>query len=173
MCNGSGRVKKNKTLNVKIPAGVDEGDRIRLAGEGEPGVNGGPAGDLYVVTHIREHSVFQRNGQDLHCEMPISFATAALGGEIEIPTLDSVARLKIPPETQSGQAFRLRGKGIKSVRGASYGDLLCHVVVETPVKLTERQKDLLRQFDAEGADNSDTHNPRAKSFMDKLKDFFN
>ena len=173
VCNGSGRVKKNKTLNVKIPAGVDEGDRIRLAGEGEPGVNGGPAGDLYVVTHIREHSVFQRNGQDLHCEMPISFCTAALGGEIEIPTLDGVARLKIPAETQSGQVFRLRGKGIKSVRGASFGDLLCHVVLETPVKLTERQKELLRQFEAEGADSNDAQNPRAKSFMDKLKDFFN
>ena len=158
---------------MRIPAGVDNGTQIRLAGEGEPGVNGGPAGDLYVVTHIREHSVFQRNGQDLHCEMPISFCTAALGGEIEIPTLDGVARLKIPAETQSGQVFRLRGKGIKSVRGASFGDLLCHVVLETPVKLTERQKELLRQFEAEGADSNDAQNPRAKSFMDKLKDFFN
>ncbi len=173
VCNGSGRVKKSKTLNVKVPVGVDNGDRIRLSGEGEPGVNGGPHGDLYVVTHIKEHSVFQRDGQNLHCEMPISFATAALGGEIEIPTLEGVAKLKIPAETQSGQVFRLRGKGIRPLRGTTQGDLMCHVVVETPIKLTERQKQLLRDFDEEGAGNHATHNPRAKSLMDKLKDFFN
>ena len=173
VCNGSGRVKKSKTLNVKVPVGVDNGDRIRLSGEGEPGVNGGPHGDLYVVTHIKEHSVFQRDGQNLHCEMPISFATAALGGEIEIPTLEGVAKLKIPAETQSGQVFRLRGKGIRPLRGTTQGDLMCHVVVETPIKLTERQKQLLRDFDDEGAGNHATHNPRAKSLMDKLKDFFN
>ena len=173
VCNGSGRVKKSKTLNVKVPVGVDNGDRIRLSGEGEPGVNGGPHGDLYVVTHIKEHSVFQRDGQNLHCEMPISFATAALGGEIEIPTLEGVAKLKIPAETQSGQVFRLRSKGIRPLRGTTQGDLMCHVVVETPIKLTERQKQLLRDFDEEGAGNHATHNPRAKSFMDKLKDFFN
>ena len=173
VCNGSGRVKKSKTLNVKVPVGVDNGDRIRLSGEGEPGVNGGPHGDLYVVTHIKEHSVFQRDGQNLHCEMPISFATAALGGEIEIPTLEGVAKLKIPAETQSGQVFRLRSKGIRPLRGTTQGDLMCHVVVETPIKLTERQKQLLRDFDEEGAGNHATHNPRAKSLMDKLKDFFN
>lgn len=171
-CHGAGRVKKQKTLNVKIPAGVDDGDRIRLAGEGEPGTNGGPHGDLYVVTQIRQHAVFQRDGTDLHCEMPISFTSAALGGEIEIPTLDGAAKIRIPPETQSGQVFRLRGKGIKALRGSQHGDLMCHVLIETPVKLTERQKELLREFESISLDAPGTHNPKAKSFMDKLKDFF-
>ncbi|MDN0081493.1 molecular chaperone DnaJ [Crenobacter sp. SG2305] len=171
-CHGAGQLKTHKTLNVKIPAGVDEGDRIRLAGEGEPGTNGGPSGDLYVVTHIKQHAVFQRDGMDLHCEMPITFATAALGGEIEIPTLDGMAKMKIPAETQSGKVFRLRGKGVKAVRGNDYGDLMCHVVVETPVKLTERQKELLREFEQIGEGDKATHNPRAKSFMDKLREFF-
>ena len=171
-CHGAGQKKTNKTLNVKIPAGVDEGDRIRLSGEGEPGQNGGPSGDLYVVTHIKQHAVFQRDGMDLHCEMPISFATAALGGEIEIPTLDGMAKVKIAAETQSGRVYRLRGKGVKAVRGTDYGDLHCHVVVETPVKLTERQKELLREFDAISQGDAATHNPRSKSFMDKLRDFF-
>ncbi len=135
-CHGAGRVKQHKTLSVKIPAGVDEGDRIRLSGEGEAGVNGGPSGDLYVVIHIKPHSVFQRDHNDLHCEMPISFTAAALGGEIEIPTLDGYAKIKIPAETQSGKVFRLRGKGIRGVRSSTQGDLLCHVVVETPVNLT-------------------------------------
>jgi molecular chaperone DnaJ len=171
-CHGGGRVKSHKTLSVKIPAGVDEGDRIRLSGEGEHGVNGGPAGDLYVVIHIKDHAVFKRDHDDLHCEMPISFATAALGGEIEIPTLDGSARIKIPPETQSGQVFRLRGKGIKGVRSHSTGDLMCHVMVETPVRLTERQKDLLREFETISAGSPERHNPRAQSWMDKVKDFF-
>jgi len=171
-CHGAGQIKTTKTLNVKIPAGVDEGDRIRLSGEGEPGENGGPSGDLYVVTHIKAHTVFQREGMDLHCEMPISFATAALGGEIEIPTLDGMAKVKISGETQSGRVYRLRGKGIKAVRGSNFGDLMCHVVVETPVNLTERQKELLREFEAVSQDDAAVHNPRAKSFMDKLKDFF-
>jgi molecular chaperone DnaJ len=171
-CHGAGHVKTNKTLNVKIPAGVDEGDRIRLAGEGEPGENGGPSGDLYVVTHIKAHAVFQRDGVDLHCEMPISFTTAALGGEIEIPTLDGMAKVKISAETQSGKVYRLRGKGIKAVRGNTYGDLMCHVVLETPVHLTERQKELLREFEDISQTDSATHNPRAQSFMDKLKNFF-
>ena len=171
-CHGAGQKKTNKTLNVKIPAGVDEGDRIRLSGEGEPGQNGGPSGDLYVVTHIKQHAVFQRDGMDLHCEMPISFATAALGGEVEIPTLDGMAKVKIAAETQSGRVYRLRGKGVKAVRGTDYGDLHCHVVVETPVKLTERQKELLREFDAISQGDVATHNPRSKSFMDKLRDFF-
>src|SRR3954466_551946 len=147
-CNGSGRIKQHKTLSVKIPSGVDEGDRIRLSGEGEAGVNGGPSGDLYVVIHIKPHQVFTRDHNDLHCEMPISFTTAALGGDIEVPTLDGYAKIHVPAETQSGKVFRLRGKGIKGVRSRDPGDLLCHVMVETPVNLTERQRELLREFDA-------------------------
>ena len=168
-CHGQGRVKKHKTLSVKIPAGVDEGDRIRLAGEGEAGVNGGPPGDLYVQIHLKAHAIFQREGDDLHCEMPVSFATAALGGEIEIPTLDGQARIRIPHETQSGKVFRLRGKGIKGVRSREPGDMLCHVVVETPVNLSDRQKELLREFDSL---NQGRNNPKSKSFMDKVKEFF-
>jgi molecular chaperone DnaJ len=172
VCSGTGRIKKHKTLSVKIPPGVDDGDRIRLASEGEAGVNGGPAGDLYVVVQLKEHSVFQRNGADLHCEMPISFSIAALGGEISIPTLDGEAKIKIPAETQSGQTFRLRGKGIKPVRQTSAGDLMCHVVVETPVRLTDRQKELLRELEEINKKDGDKHNPRAKGFMDKVKEFF-
>jgi len=171
-CHGAGRIKKQKTLSVKIPAGVDEGDRIRLSGEGESGVNGGPSGDLYVQMQVKPHPVFQREGDDLHCEMPVSFATAALGGEIDIPTLDSHAKIRIPAETQSGKVFRLRGKGIKGVRSQSHGDLMCHVVVETPIHLTERQKELLREFEAISQKDSDRHNPRAKGWMDKVKEFF-
>ena len=171
-CSGTGRVKQHKTLAVKIPAGVDEGDRIRLSGEGEHGVNGGPAGDLYVQIHLKAHPVFQRDHNDLHCEMPISFTTAALGGEIEIPTLDGAASIKIPAETQTGRVFRLRGKGIKGVRSNVHGDLLCHVVVETPVNLTERQKELLHELAASSEASDTTHNPRAKSWMDKVKEFF-
>ena len=171
-CHGAGRIKQHKTLAVKIPAGVDEGDRIRLSGEGEHGINGGPSGDLYVQIHLKPHSVFQREGNDLHCEMPISFTTAALGGEIEIPTLDTVAKIKIPPETQSGKIFRLRGKGIKGVRSHTHGDLLCHVVVETPVNLTERQKELLRELEECSQADDGKHNPRAKSWMDRVREFF-
>ena len=171
-CQGSGRVKQHKTLSVKIPAGIDEGDRIRLSGEGEHGVNGGPAGDLYVQIHLKAHSVFQRDHDDLHCEMPVSFATAALGGEIEIPTLDGVARLKVPAETQTGKVFRLRGKGIKGVRSISQGDLLCHVVVETPASLTDRQKELLEEFEQISQGNAGRHSPRAQGWMDKVKEFF-
>jgi molecular chaperone DnaJ len=171
-CSGSGRVKLQKTLSVKIPAGVDEGDRIRLGGEGEPGVNGGPPGDLYVQVHIKPHPVFTRDHDDLHCEMPISFTTAALGGEIEIPTLDGTARIRVPSETQTGKVFRLRGKGIKGVRSQAPGDLFCHVVVETPVALTERQRQLLREFDKLSQEDSARHNPRAKSWFEKVKEFF-
>ena len=171
-CGGSGRTKVQKTLAVRIPAGVDEGDRVRLSGEGEPGVNGGPPGDLYVQVHIKQHAVFQRDHDDLHCEMPISFATAALGGEIAIPTLDSSAKIRIPVETQSGKTFRLRGKGIKGVRSHQPGDLFCHVVVETPVSLTPRQRELLREFEAISQEDSARHNPRAKSWLDKVKEFF-
>ena len=171
-CNGNGRIKKQKTLAVKIPAGVDEGDRIRLSGEGEAGVNGGPSGDLYVVIQIKPHSVFTRDHNDLHCEMPVSFTTAALGGEIEIPTLDGYAKIRIPAETQSGKIFRLRGKGIKGVRSSAHGDLMCHVVVETPVNLTARQKELLQEFESISNKDSARHNPRAQSWMDRVKAFF-
>jgi molecular chaperone DnaJ len=171
-CSGSGRVRQHKTLAVKIPAGVDEGDRIRLSGEGEAGVNNGPSGDLYVVIHLAQHSVFQRDHNDLHCEMPISFTTAALGGEIEIPTLDGHAKIRIPAETQSGKVFRLRAKGIKGVRSTTPGDLLCHVVVETPVKLTARQRELLQELEESMSQEDARHSPRAKSWMDKVRNFF-
>ncbi|HEY8084072.1 MAG TPA: molecular chaperone DnaJ [Methylophilaceae bacterium] len=171
-CHGDGRVKEQKTLAVKIPAGVDEGDRIRLSGEGEAGVNGGPPGDLYVVVHLKKHSIFERSGGDLHCEMPISFTTAALGGEIELPTLDGHAKMKIPAETQTGAAFRLRGKGIKALRSNEHGDLICHVVVETPVKLTGKQKELLQELESINLQDSSKHSPRAKSWMQKVTEFF-
>lgn len=171
-CHGAGRSKINKTLSVKIPAGVDEGDRIRLSGEGEAGVNGGPTGDLYVVIHLKQHEIFQRDGGNLHCEMPISFSTAALGGEIEVPTLDGSAKMKIPAETQTGGVFRLRGKGIKPLRQSDHGDLMVHVVVETPVKLTEHQKKLLREFEESTLKDAGKHSPKNKSWVDKAKDFF-
>jgi len=171
-CSGAGRVKKHKTLSVKIPAGVDQDDRIRLTGEGEAGVNGGPSGDLYVVVNLKPHPVFQRDGADLHCEMPISFTTAALGGEIEIPTLDGHAKIKIPTETQTGQVFRLKNKGIRPVRGSVIGDLYCHVALETPVKLTSRQKELLREFESINQQDPDAHSPRAKNWFDKVREFF-
>jgi len=171
-CSGIGRVKLQKTLAVKIPAGVDEGDRVRLSGEGEPGVNGGPPGDLYVQVHIKQHAVFTRDHDDLHCEMPISFTTAALGGEISIPTLDSSAKIRVPAETQTGKVFRLRAKGIKGVRSEAPGDLFCHVVVETPVALTARQRELLREFESISEQDSARHNPRAKGWLEKVKEFF-
>ncbi len=171
-CHGAGRVKHQKTLAVKIPSGVDEGDRIRLAGEGEAGVNGGPTGDLYVQIQVKPHAVFQREGDHLHCEMPVSFATIALGGDIAIPTLDGTATIKIPAETQSGKVFRLRGKGIKGVRSHTHGDLHCHVAVETPVNLTDRQKELMREFEAISLKDRERHNPRSKSWFDKVKEFF-
>jgi molecular chaperone DnaJ len=171
-CHGAGKIKQHKTLEIKIPAGIDTGMRLRHSGHGEAGSNGAPSGDLYVEIHIRPHNVFEREGDDLHCEMPISFSTAALGGEIEIPTLDGKASIKIPPETQSGKIFRLRGKGIKGMRTNANGDLNCHVVVETPANLTERQKELLREFETISQKDSDRHSPRAKSWMSKVKDFF-
>lgn len=171
-CHGEGRVRETRTLSVKIPAGVDTGDRIRLNGEGEGGVNGGPAGDLYVQVNVKEHSIFKRDGRDLYCEVPISFVDATLGGELEVPTLDGRVNLKIPPETQSGRQFRLRGKGVKSVRGGAQGDLMCKVVVETPVSLNEKQKDILRSFQ-ETLDGTDTkHSPRKSSWFDGVKKFF-
>jgi molecular chaperone DnaJ len=171
-CNGAGVKKTAKTLEVKIPAGVDTDDRVRLSGEGEPGTNGGPSGDLYVVVQIKPHAVFQRDGADLHCEMPISFSTAALGGELEIPTLDGKAMLKIPSETQSGQVFRLKNKGIRPVRGSVTGDLYCHVQVETPVNITTRQKELLKEFEDIRFKNAAKQSPKEAGFFDKLKSFF-
>ncbi len=171
-CAGSGRVKRNKTLEVKIPAGIDDGMRIRSTGNGEPGMNGGPPGDLYVEIHIKQHAVFQRDGDDLHCEMPISFAKAALGGEIEVPTLSGKVSFSVPEGTQSGKTFRLRSKGIKGVRSGFPGDLFCHVVVETPIKLTDRQKDLLREFEQLTVEGGAKHSPQSKSWMDKVKEFF-
>ncbi len=170
-CHGEGRVQKQKTLSVKVPAGVDTGDRIRLSGEGEAGENGGPPGDLYVEIHVREHAIFKRDGNDLFCEVPISFTTAALGGELDVPTLDGRVKLKVPAESQTGKLFRLRGKGVKSVRGAHVGDLLCKVMVETPVNLTSKQKELLREFD-ETMKGSDKHSPRHHSWLDGVKKFF-
>jgi len=171
-CAGAGRVKRNKTLEVKIPAGIDDGMRIRSTGNGEPGMNGGPPGDLYVEIHIKQHAVFQRDGDDLHCEMPISFAKATLGGEIEVPTLSGKVTFSVPEGTQTGKTFRLRGKGIKGVRSGFPGDLFCHVLVETPVKLTEKQKDLLREFDQLTQAGGAKHSPQSKSWMDKVKEFF-
>jgi molecular chaperone DnaJ len=171
-CGGAGRIKRNKTLEVKIPVGIDNGMRIRSSGNGEPGTNGGPPGDLYVEIHIKPHPVFQREGDDLHCEMPISFARAALGGEIEVPTLSGKVAFTIPEGTQSGKTFRLKGKGIKGVRSGYPGDLFCHVAVETPVKLTEKQKELLREFEKSTAEGGAKHSPQSKTWRDKVKDFF-
>jgi molecular chaperone DnaJ len=172
-CHGAGKIKSQKTLEVKIPAGIDDGMRIRSSGNGEPGVNGGPSGDLYVEVHIKEHPVFQREGEDLHCEMPISFIDAALGGEIEVPTLSGKASFDVPEGTQSGRVFRLRSKGIKSLRTALPGDLYIHVQVETPVKLNETQKNLLRKFDESLKSGGSKHSPQQKGWLDRVKDFFN
>ena len=172
-CHGEGRVEKTKTLSVKIPAGVDTGDRIRLSGEGEAGMHGAPAGDLYVQVHVKEHPIFVRDGNNLYCDVPISFATAALGGEIAVPTLDGRVKLKIPAETQTDKMFRLRGKGVQSVRGGGVGDLVCKVVIETPVNLSEQQKELLRQLDSTMAGESEAkHRPKSKGFFDGVKKFF-
>ena len=171
-CHGEGRVQESKTLSVKIPPGVDTGDRIRLNGEGEGGVNGGPSGDLYVQVNLREHEIFKRDGRHLQCEVPISFVDAALGGELNVPTLDGRVVLKIPPETQTGKLFRLRGKGVKPVRGGPAGDLLCKVVIETPVSLNEEQKELLRQFQQSLGDTGKSHSPKENSFFDGVKKFF-
>jgi molecular chaperone DnaJ len=170
-CHGSGQVRETRTLQVKIPPGVDEGDRIRLSGEGGAGAQGGTAGDLYVDVHVRPHPLFQREGDDLFCEVPITITTAALGGQMKVPTLEGSVMLKIPPETQSGKLFRLRGKGVKSVRSRSEGDLLCRVAVETPVKLTREQKDLLKKFQ-ESFSEEGGHNPQSSGWTDKVRSFF-
>jgi len=171
-CNGQGRLKRQKTLEVKIPAGIDDGMRIRSAGNGEPGTNGGPPGDLFIEIRLKKHDIFERDGDDLHCAVPISFATAALGGEIEVPTLQGKAAIDIPEGTQTGKQFRLRGKGIKGVRSSYPGDLYCHITVETPVKLTEHQRKLLKEFDESLRKGGARHSPGGDSWTDKLRGFF-
>jgi len=171
-CHGAGRVQQHKTLSVKVPPGVDSGDRIRLGGEGEAGENGGPAGDLYVQVAVKEHAIFSREENHLYCDVPISFITAALGGELEVPTLDGKVVLKVPHGTQSGKMFRMRGKGVKPVRGGPVGDLLCRVMVETPVNLTEQQKELLRQLEQSMQGTGSTHSPHSSSWRDGVKKCF-
>ena len=171
-CHGGGRVQQHKTLSVKVPAGVDTGDRIRLAGEGEAGEHGGPAGDLYVQVAVKEHPIFSREDNHLFCEVPIGFVTAALGGELEVPTLGGKVMLKIPAGTQSGKLFRMRGKGVKPVRGGPVGDLLCRVMVETPINLSEAQKDLLRKFESTLEGTGSKHSPHSSSWLDGVKNFF-
>lgn len=171
-CHGQGRVQEQKTLSVKVPPGVDTGDRIRLAGEGEAGEAGGPAGDLYVQVAVKEHPIFTREDAHLFCEVPISFATAALGGELHVPTLDGRVLLKIPAGTQTGKIFRMRGKGVKPVRGNVPGDLLCKVIVETPVNLTSEQRELLRKLDESCKGGGSQHSPQSEGWMDKVKGFF-
>jgi molecular chaperone DnaJ len=171
-CLGQGRVRKSRKLSIKVPAGVDNGDRVRLAGEGEAGRNGGPAGDLYVEIHVREHEIFERDAEHLSCEVPVSFATAALGGSVAVPTLDGDVQLKIPAETQSGRVFRLRDKGVKPVRGGARGDLFCRVVVETPVHLSSEQRELVRRLDESLRTHAAKHAPREKGFLEGVKRFF-
>lgn len=171
-CSGQGRIKKNKTLEVKIPPGINEGMRIRSSGNGEPGTNGGPAGDLYIEIRIKQHDIFERDGDDLHCTVPVGLTTAALGGEIEVPTLGGKAEIELPEGTQHGKTFRLRGKGIKGVRSSYPGDLFCHVSVETPIKLTEQQRKLLKELDEAFKKSGDRHSPNAKTWADRVKDLF-
>ncbi len=171
-CLGQGRVRRSKKLSVKIPPGVDNGDRIRLGGEGEAGRNGGPAGDLYVEVRVKDHAIFEREGENLSCEVPVSFATATLGGTVIVPTLDGQVSLKIPAETQSGKVFRLRDKGVKPVRGGLRGDLFCRVMVETPVKLSAAQRELLEQFEASLKADHSRHTPREENFFEGVKRFF-
>ncbi len=171
-CGGGGRVEKRKTLSVRIPPGVDTGDRIRLSGEGEAGMAGGPPGDLYVQIEVRRHAIFERDGKNLHCDVPLSFTDAALGGELEVPTLDGRVKLKIPAGTQTGKMFRLRGKGVKPVRGGSLGDLICRVVIETPVNLTGEQKDLLEKLRSTIEAGGERNSPKSSSWFQGVKDFF-
>ncbi|MEJ2256547.1 MAG: molecular chaperone DnaJ [Woeseiaceae bacterium] len=171
-CHGRGRVRKTRTLSVKVPAGVDDGDRIRLSGEGEAGRNGGPAGDLYVEIRVKPHKIFEREGAHLSCEVPVSFGTATLGGEVELPTLDGHVSLKVPAGTQSGKVFRLRGKGVTTVRDPRQGDLFAAVSVETPVNLTAEQKQLLEKFEESLQAGGERHSPRAGGWLDTVKRFF-
>ncbi|MEJ8853920.1 molecular chaperone DnaJ [Variovorax robiniae] len=171
-CHGAGKLKNNKTLEVKIPAGIDDGMRIRSTGNGEPGTNGGPPGDLYIEIRLKKHDMFEREGDDLHCVVPVSMTTAALGGEINVPTLKGAAAIDIPEGTQSGKQFRLRGKGIKGVRSSYPGDLYCHVRVETPVKLTEHQRKLVKELDESLKKGGNKHSPTDKGWFDRAKEFF-
>ena len=171
-CSGQGRIKKNKTLEVKIPAGINEGMRIRSSGNGEPGTNGGPSGDLYIEIRIKQHEIFERDGDDLHCTVPVGLTTVAIGGSIEVPTLGGKAEIELPEGTQHGKTFRLRGKGIKGVRSSYPGDLYCHISVETPIKLTEHQRKLLKELDESFRKSGDRHSPNAKSWTDRVKDLF-
>lgn len=172
-CHGKGRRKKTKTLSVKIPAGVDAGDRIRLNGEGESGEMGAPSGDLYVQVQIKKHHIFERDGNNLYCEVPVSFAMAAVGGEVEVPALDGRISLKVPAETQTGRLFRMRGKGVRGIRGGITGDLLVKLVVETPIKLSVRQKELLKELeDSCGGEAASKHKPKAEGFFSGVKQFF-
>jgi molecular chaperone DnaJ len=171
-CLGQGRVRRTRKLSVKVPGGVDSGDRIRLSGEGEAGRNGGPPGDLYVEVQVREHAIFERDGEHLSCEVPVSFGTATLGGAVVVPTLDGEVTIKVPAETQSGRVFRLKDKGVKPVRGGARGDLFCRVVVETPVKLSAEQKELIRQFDESIHGDAHRHAPRTHGFFESVKRFF-
>ncbi len=171
-CSGAGKIKRQKTLEVKIPGGINEGMRIRSAGNGEPGTNGGPAGDLYIEIRIKEHDIFERDGDDLHCKVPVPLTTVALGGTIEVPTLGGKAEIELPEGTQHGKTFRLRGKGIKGLRSSYPGDLYCHVIVETPIKLTEQQRKLFKELDESLRKGGEKHSPTAKSWTDKVKDLF-
>ncbi|MFM2343808.1 MAG: chaperone protein DnaJ [Pseudomonadota bacterium] len=173
-CHGNGKIKRSKTLEINIPAGINDGMRIRSNGNGEPGSNGGRNGDLYIEVRIKEHPVFKRNENDLHCQIPIPFTTAALGGEIEVPTLSGNVVFNIPEGTQNDKVFKLRNKGIKGLRSSAEGDLYVHVQVETPVRLTDEQKNLLRAFENSlNGDKSTIHSPQTKTFVDKVKEFFN
>ena len=171
-CNGAGRVKEHKSLSVEVPAGVDTGDRIRLAGEGEAGESGAPTGDLYVQIHVMAHPIFERDNANLYCEVPINMVTAALGGEIEVPSLGGRLNLKIPPGTQTHKLFRMRGKGVKPVRGGPIGDLICRIVVETPVKLNAEQRQLLEKLGESMGKATSKHSPNENSWLDSMKKFF-
>ncbi|MFV0358176.1 molecular chaperone DnaJ [Tropicimonas sp.] len=169
VCHGSGRVEKDRSLSVNIPPGVETGTRIRLAGEGDAGARGGPSGDLYIFIQVAEHDIFQRDAQNLFCHVPVSMTTAALGGDIEVPTIDGGrSRVKVPAGSQTGKQMRLRGKGMPALRGGGSGDMFIELVAETPVNLTSRQKELLREFDELGAEN----NPRSSNFFSKVKSFW-
>ncbi|MET0383163.1 MAG: molecular chaperone DnaJ [Burkholderiaceae bacterium] len=171
-CNGAGRIKRQKTLEVKIPAGINEGMRIRSSGNGEPGPNGGPSGDLYIEIRIKQHEIFERDGDDLHCTVPVPMTQAALGGGIEVPTLSGQVEIELPEGTQHGKTFRLRGKGIKGIRSSYPGDLYCHITLETPIKLTEHQRKLLKELDESLRKGGDRHSPNSKSWTDRVKDLF-
>jgi molecular chaperone DnaJ len=171
-CSGQGKIKKTKTLEVKIPAGIGEGMRIRSAGNGEPGTNGGPPGDLYIEIRVKQHEIFERDGDDLHCSVPVALTTAALGGSIEVPTLGGKAEIDLPEGTQHGKQFRLKGKGIKGVRSSYPGDLYCHIQVETPIKLTEHQRKLMKELDESFRKGEGKHSPTSKTWSDRVKDLF-